>query len=378
MQFILPLAGMVAFGIWAVLTLARGGFWRFEDRDQDDIPSPSTWPDVTAVIPARNEADVIARSLGSVLAQDYPGRLRVILVDDQSDDGTGEVAARVGDSRLQILSGSPRPPGWTGKLWALDQGIAAAGTPHYIWLTDADIGHAPDNLRRLVARAAHGRLAMVSLMARLHCSGLAERALIPAFVYFFAMLYPFRWANNPREPLAAAAGGCVLVRRDALAQAGGVNAIRRQIIDDCALARAIKPHGPIWLGISHRAISLRPYGFADIRNMVARSAYAQLGFSPLALASTLFGMVLIYAVPVLLALFAHGLAQWLGLASWALMVLTLWPILRFYRVSPLWAPALPLIAMTYAGFTLDSAVQYWGGRGGMWKGRAQAARRMSH
>jgi hopene-associated glycosyltransferase HpnB len=373
---LLPLfLAIVAFSIWAVLALARGGFWRFTDRDDDDLHDPPVWPDVTAVIPARNEADVIARSLGSVLAQDYPGRLRVILVDDQSDDGTSAMAARVGDSRLQIISGGQRPPGWTGKLWALDQGIAAAGTPQYIWLTDADIGHAPDNLRRLVARAAHGRLAMVSLMARLHCSGRAERALIPAFVYFFAMLYPFRWVNNPRAKMAAAAGGCVLVRRDMLAKAGGVNAIRRQIIDDCALARAIKPNGPIWLGISSRAISLRPYGFAEIRNMVARSAYAQLQYSPLALLGTLAGMALIYLAPVLLAVFASGAAHVLGIVCWALMLLTMWPILRFYRVSPLRGAALPLIAAAYAGFTLDSAVQHWRGRGGMWKGRAQAARR---
>jgi hopene-associated glycosyltransferase HpnB len=270
-----------------------------------------------------------------------------------------------------ILTGSPRPAGWTGKLWALDRGIAAAGTPEFLWLTDADIGHAPDNLRRLVARATTDNRVMVTLMARLHCQSLAERLLIPAFVYFFAMLYPFARVNRPADPLAAAAGGCVLVRRETLAAAGGIAAIAHEIIDDCALARRIKPQGSLWLGLSDRAVSLRPYSFDDIRRMVARSAYAQLGYSPLRLAGTLAGLLLVYVAPPLLALSGVP-GAWLGRAAWALMVMTMFPILRCYRVNPLLGLALPLIALAYAGFTLDSAIQHWRGRGGMWKGRAQA------
>jgi hopene-associated glycosyltransferase HpnB len=364
--------GGVTLAIWLVMMFARADFWKFTQRDTDPLPDSARWPAVVAVIPARNEADVIARSLGSVLAQDYPGDFRVILVDDQSDDGTAELARRLPGTRLTVLTGGPRPAGWTGKLWALEQGIAAAGTPDFLWLTDADIGHAPDNLRRLVGRAAAGNCVMVSLMARLHCTSFAERALIPAFIYFFAMLYPFARVNRPADPMAAAAGGCVLIRRETLATAGGIASIRHEIIDDCALARRIKPHGPIWLSLSDRAQSLRPYDFAEIRRMVARSAYAQLGYSPLLLIGTLIGLLLVYAAPPILAIFATGLPERLGIFAWLAMTLTFAPILRYYRVNPLMAFALPLIALTYAGFTLDSAIQHWRGRGGMWKGRAQA------
>ncbi len=374
MGIVVALAALLSTLVWAVLLAGRGGFWRFADRDTGDLPEPRHWPSVVAVIPARNEADVIARTIAGVLAQDYPGALRVILVDDQSDDGTAEIArtAAGGDERLRILTGSPRPPGWTGKLWAVEQGIAAAGTPDFLWLTDADIGHTPDNLRRLVARATGRQLAMVTLMAKLHCTTPAERALIPAFVYFFAMLYPFARVNDPRDRMAAAAGGCVLVRREVLAAAGGIASIHAEIIDDCALGRRIKPLGPIWLGLTDRATSLRPYGFADIRKMVARSAYAQLGYAPLALVGTVVGMLVIYGAPPLLAIFGHGAEQGAALSTWAIMSLTMMPILQFYGVATLWGFALPLVALVYTGFTLDSAVQHWRGRGGMWKGRAQA------
>ncbi len=365
---------LVALAVWLVLTFARAGFWRFADRDEGPLTDRAHWPAVAAIVPARDEADVIARTVAGLLRQDYPGAFRILLIDDQSDDGTAAAAraAANGDTRLRILDGSPRPPSWTGKLWALEQGIRAAGQPRWLWLTDADIGHAPDNLRRLVTRAETGEFALVSLMARLHCAGLAERALIPAFVYFFAMLFPFARVNRFASATAAAAGGCVLVRRDLLAAAGGIDAVAHEMIDDCALARAIKPYGPIWLGLSRRANSLRPYDFGDIRRMVARSAYAQLGYSPLLLAGTLAGMALVYLAPPLLTVFAEGPAQWAGASAWALMTLTMLPILRYYRVSLLWALALPAIAATYAAFTLDSAVQHWRGRGGLWKGRAQA------
>lgn len=368
----LGLAVIIA-AVWFWLLVGHSLFWLFADRDTENLSRPRAhWPSVVAIIPARNEADVIGRSLASVLAQDYPGPLRVILVDDQSDDGTAAVAEGLAAERLTIIAGSTRPASWTGKLWAQAQGIEVAGQTPWLWLTDADIGHSPDNLRRLVDRALDGRLVMVSLMARLNCTGLAERALIPAFVYFFAMLYPFARANRPGDRLAAAAGGCVLLDRRALDAVGGLATIRGSIIDDCALAAAIKPLGPTWLGLTTRAVSLRPYAFGDIRRMVARSAYAQLGHSPLALAGCLAGLALVYLAPPLLSVVADEPARLLGGGAWLFMAVTMLPILRFYGRSPLWAPLLPAIALVYAGFTLDSAIQHWRGRGGMWKGRAQA------
>jgi hopene-associated glycosyltransferase HpnB len=336
---------------------------------------------VAAVVPARNEADVIARSIGSLLRQDYPGEFRVLLVDDGSDDGTAEAARQAAtaagaEARLEILPGTPLPAGWTGKLWALQQGVrhaSAATPPDYILLTDADIGHSPDNLRALVLRAESGRYALVSLMAELSCATPAERFLIPAFVFFFQMLYPFAWVSRADRRTAAGAGGCMLTRREALEAAGGIASIRTAIIDDCALARRLKAQGPIWLGLTRRARSLRPYGsIGEIGRMVSRSAYAQLGYSPLLLAGTLAGMALTYLVPPALALFGGGAAQLAGLAAWLLMALAFQPMLRFYRVSPLWGLALPAIGAAYSLFTMQSALQVWRGRGGMWKGRAQA------
>lgn len=376
------LSGLLALAIWLYLLLGRGGFWLARQRDdRDPPPEPARWPAVVAVVPARNEADVIARAVGSLLRQDYPGPFRVVLVDDGSADGTAalarEAARSLGASdRLEVLPGTELPPGWTGKLWAMRQGVrhAAAGEPpEYLLFTDADIGHAPDNLRALVARAEQGGRAMVSLMAELSCVTPAERFLIPAFVFFFQMLYPFAWVARRERALAAAAGGCMLVRRTALERAGGIAAIRAEIIDDCALGRRLKAQGPIWLGLTRRAVSLRPYhGVAEIGRMVSRSAYAQLGYSPLLLAGTLAGMVLTYLAPPALALSGTGLARAFGLSAWALMALAFQPMLRFYRVSPLWGLALPAIGAAYALFTLRSALQVWRGRGGQWKGRAQA------
>ena len=377
----IPLAlGLLAAAIWLVLLLFRGGFWLARERDERDAPpEPARWPSVVAVVPARNEADVIGRSIGSLLAQDYPGPFRVVLVDDGSTDGTAAAAAAAalaatGRAALEVLPGAPLPRGWTGKLWALEQGVRHAGdAPDFVLLTDADIGHDPGNLRALVARAEAGRLSLVSLMAELSCATAAERFLIPAFVFFFAMLYPFSWVADPRRRTAAGAGGCMLVRREALERAGGIAAIRTAIIDDCALARRLKAQGPIWLGLTRRARSLRPYGgIGEIGRMVSRSAYAQLGYSPLLLAGTVAGMVVTYLLPPALALFGTGMAAAAGLAAWAMMALAFQPMLRFYRASPLWGAALPVIGAAYTLFTLQSAVQVWRGRGGMWKGRAQA------
>ena len=373
---------LLALAIWLYLLLARGGFWLARERDEPAVAAPRHWPAVVAVVPARNEADVIARSIGSLLRQDYAGPLQIVLVDDGSSDGTAAVADRVarpiaGPRRLDVLTGTALPAGWTGKLWALEQGIRHAhghgdGVDYFL-LTDADIGHAPDNLSQLVARAEQDGRVLVSLMAELSCASWAERFLIPAFVYFFQMLYPFRWVARRDCRTAAAAGGCTLVRRDALERAGGIAAIRSEIIDDCALAHCLKDHGPIWLGLTRRATSLRPYGgFLKIGRMISRSAYAQLGYSPLALAGTVAAMVVVYLAPPLLALLHDGAARWLGLCAWLVMALTFQPMLRFYRQSPLWGLALPAIGAAYALFTVQSAIDFWRGRGGLWKGRIQA------
>jgi hopene-associated glycosyltransferase HpnB len=371
----IALVALVPVAVWLYLLAARGMFWMMQERDdRDEPPMPATWPSVVAIVPARNEADVIAKTMASLLVQDYRGQFRVVLIDDQSDDGTAEAARHaLGTERMTVVSGAPRPAGWTGKLWAVKQGIRAAGAPDYFWLTDADIAHSPDNLSRLVARAETNRLVLTSLMAKLHCMSWSERYLIPAFVFFFAMLYPFRWVNDPKNKTAAAAGGCMLVKREALERAGNIDAIRSEIIDDCALARVLKGEGPIWLGLTERATSVRPYrGMADIRSMIARSAFAQLGYSVLALAGTVVGMIVVFAAAPLFALVGHDSAQASGILAWAAMALAFQPILNFYRLSPLWGLALPLIGAVYAIFTLDSALQHWRGRGGMWKGRAQA------
>ena len=373
---VLSFAAFLSLAIWLVLLFGRGFFWLTRERDDRDAPlEPDAWPSVAAVVPARNEAELIARSIASLLAQDYPGRFRVILVDDQSGDGTGAAARALGDERLTVLDGAAHPAGWTGKLFAVHQGVAHANAeepPDYLWLTDADIAHAPDNLRRLVARAVANKFVLTSLMAKLHCESFAERFLIPAFVFFFDMLFPFAWANDPKKRTAAAAGGCMLIEREALARAGGIESIRQAIIDDCALARRMKAQGPIWLGLTERAVSLRPYPrIADIRAMVSRSAYAQLGYSPLVLAGTVFGMVALYVVP-LASFLAGGLGALGGALAWAAMTIAFQPMLHFYRLSPFWGLAMPLIGVFYAVFTIDSAVQHWRGHGGMWKGRAQA------
>lgn len=373
------IAGL-AFGIWAYLIAARGRFWLASVRDEAAAVAPQFWPAVAVVIPARNEADVIATSVGSLLKQDYPGALSVTVVDDDSDDGTGEMAKAAtvaGGPVLTVVRGQSLPSGWTGKLWAMKQGVAAAMAqepkPEFLLLTDADIAHAPDNVRSLVTRALEGGYGLTSLMAKLRCASLAERVHVPAFIYFFQMLYPFRWVMQPKAATAAAAGGCMLVRADALEQAGGIEAIRHALIDDCALAAKLKKVGSIWLGLTERAVSLRPYDdFAEVKRMITRSAYAQLRYSPLLLIGTLLAMTLVFVAPPLAAIFADGLARWLGLATWVLMALSFQPTLRFYRLSPAWGVALPAIALLYTYYTLDSAYQHARRRGGQWKGRAQA------
>jgi hopene-associated glycosyltransferase HpnB len=375
----LAILGVVPLIVWLGLVLAHGRFWTASERDDRGEPAaPAIWPSVVAVVPARDEADVIAGSIGSLLAQDYPGDLRVILVDDSSSDGTAAVARaeaeRLGRTeRLEVITGEPLPAGWTGKLWAVHQGTlhAEAYGPKYLWLTDADIGHAPDNLTALVARAEAGALVLTSLMAKLHCSTFAERFLIPAFVFFFQMVYPFARVNRP-GPTAAAAGGVMLADREALKRAGGIAAIRKALIDDCALGALMKQQGPIWLGLTHRATSLRPYEtIGQIGRMVSRSAYAQLDYSPVKLIGVVLGMGLVYIAPIA-AILLGGAPAVLGLLTYLVMAISFQPMLRFYGVSPLWGLALPAIGLAYTVFTVQSAVQMWRGKGGLWKGRAQA------
>ena len=368
-----------ALAVWLYLIFARGAFWRCSQRDDWPSPQVPARPPVAAVVPARNEADCIGRTIASLLAQDYPGPWTVILVDDDSSDGTAEIAHRGadGNERLKVVRSRGLPAGWTGKLWAIKQGIDAAAAlpqpPVYVLLTDADIVHATDSVSRLVAHAERNALVLTSLMVKLHCESFAERIAIPAFVFFFQMLYPFVWVNRRQSSVAAAAGGCMLVRADVLQKAGGMDAIRAALIDDCALAKLLKAHGPIWLGLTERVRSIRRYpAVGDIRRMVVRSAYAQLSYSPLVLGGTVVSMALTYLLPPLLAIFGSGIARVIAVVAWGLMFVAFQPTLRFYRLSPLWGLAMPAIALEYMIFTLDSACQYMRGRGGSWKGRLQA------
>jgi hopene-associated glycosyltransferase HpnB len=371
--------------IWLYLLLARGGFWRADERDDASHKRADVleWPTLVAVMPARDEADVIGESVGSLLRQNYPAAFDLIVVDDHSSDATAAcavsaAAAAHAADRLVVLSAPDLRPGWTGKLWALNHGVTRAGNADYLLLTDADIHYAADTVERLVVRAVRDELVLASLMARLHCTSFAERALIPSFVFFFQMLYPFAWVNGRNRTTSAAAGGCMLVSRKALEAVGGFSAVRNELIDDCALARLLKRHGPIWLGLTECVESVRSYRtVGDIRRMVARTAYTQLGHSPWLLAGAVAAMVLTFIVPVGLAVFSTGMPRTLGLLAWALMTLAFQPILAFYRLSPLWGMALPAIAATYVAFTLDSAFQAVRGRGGMWKGRAYRPARRS-
>jgi hopene-associated glycosyltransferase HpnB len=381
---VFDITAFLALAIWLYLAVGRGGFWRCTERDDGAPPPPGVWPSIAVVIPARNEADVIGRCLGSLLSQDYPGPWSVILVDDNSDDGTASVARRTASDygsgdRLTIVSGAALPHGWTGKLWALSQGITAARfvdrPVEYFLLSDADIVYAPEMLRWLVSHAVSRGVLLASLMVKLRCESRSERFLVPAFIFFFQMLYPFPWVNRSDFTTAAAAGGCVLVRADTLRDIGGIEAIRDALIDDCALARKFKAKGPIWLGLTDRVASIRSYpGWSDMARMVSRSAYAQLGYSLLQLAAAVLALVLVFVVPPVAALTGSGYAFLFGLGAWATMAVLFMPTLRIYGISPLGAVALPAIGVSYLMFTLNSALQSIRGKGGLWKGRFQAMR----
>ena len=399
---------LLSLTIWLGLLCFLGQFWRVDQQLEVTETQLKSLPVVCAVVPARNEADLISTSLRSLLLQDYPGSFNVFLVDDRSTDRTANFAEGVAHAvgkpqQLHIISGETLPPGWSGKLWAVEQGINSASlfAPDYYLLTDADIEHDPGNLRRLVAKAVQEDLDMVSIMVRLRCESFWEKLLIPAFVFFFQKLYPFRWVNNPNNPTAAAAGGSILIAREALERIGGIQVIRQALIDDCALADAVKksggvgkqdrrdnhaqcpmPNAPcpmpnqgrIWLGLSTLTCSLRPYdSLATIWDMVARSAYTQLNYSPLLLLGTLVAMPLIYLVPpvcvILGAVWGNWAIAFTGLLGWLLMAFAYYPTIRFYKCSPWLAFSLPAIAFLYILMTLDSALRHWQGRGGAWKGR---------
>ena len=358
----------VAALAWLYLLLLHGRFW-----SAGPVLAPvrlGAAPPLDVVVPARDEADGIEPALRSLLAQDYPGPLRIALVDDGSSDNTGDIARAIGDPRLTVIDGRTRPPGWSGKLWAMSQGVEQ-GEAGLVLLTDADIVHEPEHLATLVAKLQAGQLDLVSEMVELRCASLAERALVPAFVFFFQLLYPFAWVNAPSRRTAAAAGGTVLLRRAALARIGGIASLRGALIDDVALAAAIKPGGPIYLGHSALARSVRPYpGAADIWRMVARTAYVQLRFSPLLLLGTILSLALIWLAPPALAVFGQGAARWLGLLAWVGSAASYLPTLRRACQSPAWALLLPGIACFYGAATVGSAVNHHLGRGVVWKRRA--------
>ncbi|MFG3496381.1 glycosyltransferase [Streptomyces sp. NPDC047928] len=372
---------------WLWLLLGQGFFWRTDQRLPPRRTEPARWPSVAVVVPARDEAAVLPASLPSLLAQDYPGEAEILLVDDGSGDGTGEVAralaVRHGGLPLSVSSPGAPEPGWTGKLWALRHGMGLAraregGAPEFLLLTDADIAHEPDSLRALVAAATANGLDLVSQMARLRVASGWERLVVPAFVYFFCQLYPFRRINRDGARTTAAAGGCVLLRTDMAVRARVPDAIRQAVIDDVSLARAVRrAGGRIWLGLADRVDSVRPYPrLADLWRMVSRSAYAQLRHSPLVLAGTVAGLALVYLAPpvCLVAGIVGGdaPAAWAGGAAWAVMAGTYLPMLRYYRQSPWLAVPLPLTALLYLLMTVDSAVQHGRGRGAAWKGRTYA------
>lgn len=394
---------MISLAVWLYLFLARGNFWNLYAFDDDDAthPSPSNWPAVTAIIPARNEAESIAQTIASLSQQNYPGKFSIVVVDDHSEDNTAKLAQEYASKnpntveQVTVLSAPPLQLGWTGKLSSLNAGVVhvtreaeASGAPElrYLWFTDADIVHAPDTLQRLVARAEKNNLDLTSLMVLLRAQTLPERFLIPPFLFFFLMLYPPQKIANPKSQTAGAAGGCILLRRSALDRIGGLAAIRSEVIDDCALARAVKNSAAatstsaakistpkIWMGLTRKSRSLRAYTtFAEIRDMIARTAFTQLRYSAFLLIGTLLGLTITYVAPIALLFTQNTPTRLIALTTWLIMSLLFLPTVRYYRISTHWAATLPLAATFYGFATALSAIRYWLNRGAQWKGRSQA------
>ncbi|GFE71390.1 glycosyltransferase [Chroococcus sp. FPU101] len=391
MQFLFILS-LISLFIWIYLIFFRGGYWLSNQKLKPNFKLENDYPSVCAVIPARNEADTIPISLPSLLKQQYTGDFKIILVDDQSTDGTGKIALEISNKlnqfeRINVIKGEPLPSGWSGKLWAMQQGLnyiqSQEITAKYILFTDADIQHDLLNLSQLVTKAEQEKLALVSLMVLLKYESFWERFLIPAFVYFFEKLYPFSWANNPKNKMAAAAGGCILIRRDILEKIGGIEILKTALIDDCTLATEVKKYiqnypnldtKGIWLGLTDATFSLRDYPtLKSIWDLIARTAFTQLNYSSLLLVGTVLGMVMTYLISplsiILGIILNNQIILVIGLIIWLLMALSYWPTLKLYKCSPLWAFSLPVIAFLYTLMTIDSAIRYWQGKGGGWKGR---------
>jgi hopene-associated glycosyltransferase HpnB len=374
------LIATIPLGIWLYLFFARGNFWQLQEDTGASQPR-ARWPRVIAIVPARNEAELISRSVTSLAKQDYPGAFSIIVVDDHSDDATAALAMKTAQEcgaagRISIHSAGELPPGWTGKVSAMNEGVLAAASqaPEFFWFTDADIEHAPDTLRRLVVRAENDSLDLASLMVLLQAKTFPERLLIPPFLYFFLMLYPPRWIADSNARTAGAAGGCILLRRAALERIGGMAAIRNEVIDDCALARAVKKTGrKIWMGLTRASVSLRSYGsFAEIRDLIARTAFTQLRYSFFLLIATLLALFVTYILPWISFCAGDDPAWFLAGTALCLMAVSFGVTVRFYNLSFFWALTLPVAAAFYAYATCVSAMRFWLGRGAQWKGRSQA------
>jgi hopene-associated glycosyltransferase HpnB len=378
MHELATVAAALAFVIWLYLACARGFFWRLETCD-DHIASTADFSGgVAAIVPARNEAELIGPAITSLLDQSVP--ITIFLVDDESTDGTAEAGRRAaveaGNSKaVVVVKSQTLPSDWTGKLWAMQQGFerALSANPEWLLFTDADVVHDPQMVANLSTLAVQGGYDVVSFMVKLHCESFAEKLLIPAFVYFFFMLYPPAWVRNSRRATAGAAGGCMLVRTATLVRAGGLAAIRSAVIDDCSLAQLLKKQGGrLWLGLTDRSRSLRRYEtFSEIGRMVSRTAFSQLKHSTFLLIGTIVGMMVVYLVPPLLLFSRNTGAIFMSVAAWALMTVTYSRMVRYYRLNRAWALSLPLAALFYMSSTIHSAVKYWSGRGGEWKGRTQ-------
>ena len=373
----------LSLAIWLFLLLFWGNFWRSDRRIETDLEVLADRPTVCAIVPARDEASTISTSLTSLLNQDYLGKFFIVLVDDNSSDCTAEIACYTAErlnksEQLIVVSGKPLVPGWKGKLWAMQQGIVEAQsrcTPDYFLLTDADIQHPVNNIKRLVSKAQAQKLDMVSLMVLLRCQSFWEKLLIPAFVFFFQKLYPFAWVNNPDKSLAAAAGGCILISNQALTEIGGIATIKDALIDDCSLAKAVKSQGKnIWLGLSETTTSLRGYdNLSVIWDTIARTAYTQLNYSSLLLVGTVVGMAIVYLTAPVCLIIGIFTLDWvlisISILIWLLMIWAYLPTIKLYKLSIVWAFCLPAIALLYTLMTIDSAIKYYRGKGGAWKGR---------
>ena len=378
-MIILTILSSISLMIWLYLALLHGNFWNPPSIKK--AKKISKYPEITILIPARNEAKYIKNSLMSLLRQNYEGKYRAIVVDDSSSDATLEIVKGISkkNNKIHVMQGKVLKEGWAGKVWAQYQGInfikKKFPNSKYILFTDADIAHSPNNLKNLTIKAESESLDLVSLMVLLKANNFSEKILIPAFVFFFQKLYPFEWVNDPRRKIAAAAGGCMLVNYFTLKKSGGIEKIKNQIIDDCALARILKKNGRIWLGITKETKSLRNYKkISEIWSMVTRSAYDQLNYSILLLIICAFGMFCTYMIPVIALSVGffdeNNYLFFTGLIAWFIMSYTYIPTLRNFNEKSFMATFLPIASIFYTLTTIDSARMHLWGSGGSWKDRS--------